>query len=94
MRASREVKAAIEERLHAPILMNDFAAWAQAWRSIDEGRIFSLLQLAQKGEPVCLVLCGERNARIYATPPRRPSLIRRISQLWGQPDCSTVLETL
>lgn len=84
----------IEERLHAPILMNDFAAWAQAWRSIDEGRVFSLLQLAQKGEPVCLALCGERNARIYATPPKRPSLIRRVSQLWGQPDSGAVLETL
>lgn len=87
----------IEERLHVPILMNDYDGWAQAWRTIDDDRVFKLLQLMRKGQPVSLTLCGERHARLYATPGHRPSWLERIpqiSQLWARFEASAVLESL
>jgi len=56
--------------LRAPLLHADWAAWAEAWRALDDADIARLLALARSGEPVTLTLCGERSAVRYALVPR------------------------
>lgn len=59
----------VDERLRAPALAQDWAAWAQAWRALDAGPLADLLRRAERGEPVTLTLCGERSALSFAPAP-------------------------
>lgn len=56
--------------LRAPLLGADWAAWAEAWRALDDAEVAQLLALARRGEDVTLTLCGERTAARYALAPR------------------------
>jgi len=58
----------IDERMRAPLLAGDWAAWAEAWRALDAEAIAALLTQAKAGESVRLTLCGERFAQTYAPP--------------------------
>ncbi|MCV2363498.1 hypothetical protein LNV23_08565 [Paucibacter sp. DJ1R-11] len=59
----------VDERLRAPLLTGDWAAWAEAWVALDAGPVARGLDLARAGRPVCLTLCGERLAQSYASVP-------------------------
>lgn len=61
---------AIASSLRAPLLHADWAAWAEAWRALDDADIARLLARARRGEAVTLTLCGERSAVRYALAPR------------------------
>ena len=50
---------AVDNTLRAPCLANDWPAWAEAWRSLDETALALLLNVAREGQPVSLTLCGE-----------------------------------
>lgn len=52
----------VDERLRLPALREDWAAWARAWQTLDEGPLAELLARAQRGEAVTLTLAGERSA--------------------------------
>lgn len=67
--AQRERAAAprVDARLRAPALAGDAAGWARAWQTLDAGPIAELRTAALRGEPVQLVLCGERHGVVLAT---------------------------
>lgn len=52
----------VDARLREPALAEDWAAWAKAWETLDEGPLAELSERAARGEAVLLTLCGERSA--------------------------------
>ncbi len=80
---------AIDDRLRAPALNEDWAAWREAWAALDAG---PLAQLAAQPGPVRLLLCGERHAQAFASQPR--GLWQRLRARWQAPAAASVLETL
>ena len=83
----------VDLALRAPLLAQDWASWADAWRALDAGPIAALLQRTQAGEPVTLTLCGERHAQRFETSARR-SVFERVAQRWSAPPPHRVLEAL
>ncbi|HEX6706839.1 MAG TPA: hypothetical protein VF169_18920 [Albitalea sp.] len=82
----------VDDRLRGPALAEDWAAWADAWRALDAGPIADRLARAQRGEPVSLVLCGERHAQRFETAS--VSTWKRIKRAWQTPPVHTLVETL
>ncbi len=82
----------VDERLRAPTLAEDWAAWAKAWQTLDEGPLRELLAEAEAGRPAALTLCGERGWARYEPAPR--GLLQRIKGLWSAPEPAAVLEAL
>jgi len=82
----------IDERLRAPLLGEDWAAWAEAWRALDAGPLAALAAAAERGEPVTLTLAGERFAQRFenASGSWWARLRRRVSH----PSAADVLEAL
>jgi len=60
----------IDDRLRAPLLAGDWAAWAEAWAVLDAGPVAAALARAQADQPVSVTLCGERLAQTFTKPPR------------------------
>ncbi len=60
----------IDESLRTAALAADWAAWAEAWRSLDAGPLADLMQQATRGERLTLTLCGERNAQRFESLPQ------------------------
>ena len=81
-----------DARLRTPALADDWAAWVQAWDTLDAGPLADLLQRAARGEPVRLTLCGERSAATFEAAPR--SLLQRARQLFAAPAVQPLLESL
>jgi hypothetical protein len=66
--ASQSQVQAIEDLRYAT-LQQDWQAWTQAWKRLDQTLFADLLQHAQKGEAMHVVLCGEEVRHTYATRP-------------------------
>lgn len=82
----------VDERLRAPALAEDWAAWCKAWDTLDEGPLAQLCECARRGHPASLTLCGERAwVRLEAAPG---GLWRRARALLRAPSPSALLETL
>lgn len=81
----------VDDRLRAPALASDWAGWARAWETLDEGPIRALLATASAD--ASLTLCGERTAALYepASPGLLADLVRRLRP---RPPASALLETL
>jgi len=59
----------VDDRLRAPLLGDDWSAWAEAWHALDAG---PLRALADTNDPAArLTLAGERHARSWR-PAQRP----------------------
>jgi len=83
----------VDLRLRAPALANDWAAWAKAWDTLDDGPVAQAAARAAAGEPVRLTLCGERGSVTYATALR--GFWRSLgSRLSAAPAVQSVLEPL
>lgn len=82
----------IDDRLRAPALAEDWAAWAEAWRALDAGPLAALLQHAGRGEAAALTLCGERFAQRFETAPQ--SAWSRLTRGLRSPPVAPVLEAL
>lgn len=82
----------IDDTLRAPMLAQDWAAWAEAWQALDAGAIKALLDVARRGEPATLTLCGERSARRFENVPR--PWLQRLRRHWSTTQPHTVLEAL
>jgi hypothetical protein len=82
----------LDERLRAPALADDWAAWCKAWDTLDSGPLAQLLSAAQAGQPARLTLCGERSSATWATAPR--SLMQRLRSPFTRTDPRQTLETL
>ena len=61
----------VDERLRAPALAEDWAAWAEAWAELEAGPLRQALAGLQAGHPLRLSLCGERHARSWSSEPAR-----------------------
>lgn len=82
----------VDDRLRVPLMSEDWAAWAQAWRSLDGSALAALAQQAASGSEVRLTLAGERHAQCYEARPR--SLWRSLGERWNAPVAADVLEAL
>ena len=59
----------------------DWAAYAQAWATLDAGDIAQLLERQRAGETVRLTLCGERSAQTFES--RRAGLWNRVLAIFS-----------
>jgi hypothetical protein len=82
----------VDERLRAPLLADDWAGWADAWRALDAGPLADLLARAQRGETTSLTLCGERFAQRFDSVVR--PLWQRLTQGWQTRPAHELLEAL
>jgi hypothetical protein len=70
----------------------DWAAYTQAWATLDATEGARLLALQQGGEGVRLSLCGEHNAIDFETAPR--GIFTKLANLFGNRPLPGVLEAL
>lgn len=82
----------VDDSLRAPLLAEDWAAWADAWRALDRGALAGLLAAARDGSPVALTLCGERNAHRFEPLPQ--SLWQKLGSRFNTPEPHGLLEAL
>jgi hypothetical protein len=82
----------VDDSLRAPLLAQDWAGWADAWRALDAGAVAQLLSRAQHGESVSLTLCGERGAQSFESALR--SLWQRLGSRWKAVEPHVVLQAL
>jgi hypothetical protein len=76
----REITLVDDLRTHA--LNEDWACWSAAWQQLDSMLIKDLSDKAWHGEPVNLIICGERTAQHWCN--YTPSLGKRFLSLFGQ----------
>jgi hypothetical protein len=82
----------VDERLRAPAVADDWAAWVKAWQTLDAGPLAALNTAAQGGQAVQLTLCGERASATWASAPR--SLLAKLRSAVSRPAVWPVLERL
>jgi hypothetical protein len=82
----------IDRSLRPSLLAGDWAAWADAWRALDQGAIAALRAQAEAGGEVVLTLCGERCAARFAVQPR--SLWQGLRARWSTIEAHAILEAL
>ena len=82
----------VNEILREPLLAEDWAAWAQAWRTLDAGDLAESLQASRAGRPVTLTLCGDRGAHRFETVPQ--GLWQRVANRWKTSEPHLLLEAL
>ena len=91
-RAADLAAVRVDESLRGPLVQQDWAAWAEAWRALDAGPLARLLAQLENDGGVTLTLCGERHARTFQKRPL--PLLKRLRQRWSAPLPATVLEAL
>ena len=82
----------VDESLRAPLLADDWAAWAEAWHALDAGAIANLLSASRAGRPVALTLCGERSAQRFETASK--TLWQQLRGRWSASEPHHLLEAL
>lgn len=82
----------VDARLRAPLLSEDWAAWAEAWRALDADALAPLADALERGEPARLTLCGERFAQRFDVA--EGSLWSRLGRRFKHPGPADVLEAL
>lgn len=82
------VEPVVDGRLREPALAEDWAGWAQAWSTLDEGPLAGL----RPGPDTRLTLCGERSSLTLAAAPR--GLRQMLRSLWSPPAAAATLERL
>jgi hypothetical protein len=88
----RASEVQVDGRLRAPALADDWAAWCQAWETLDAGPLAAGLAAARQGQAVHLTLCGERSSATFASRPR--SLLHKLRASWSKPTWQPLLERL
>jgi len=79
----------VDERLRAPALNEDWAAWSDAWRELDAGPLAALLE---HPHGATLTLAGERRALPFAHAAS--SAWQRLRMAWRRPAPHQVLDGL
>ena len=82
----------VADRLRAPALADDWAAWCKAWETLDAGPLAALLSKAHAGQPVRLTLCGEKSSATWARTDR--GWLDRLRSRWSRADWQAALESL
>jgi hypothetical protein len=91
---ARDPEPVLETALRRDALAGDWAAWVKAWEQLDAGGLAVLRGRADAGAAVALVLCGERGARRFASPGRRPGWWSRVQRRIAPPSAATLLAGL
>ena len=92
LQPGRGAAVQVDVSLRAPLLAEDWLAWADAWRALDGAAIARALAAARRGDAVALTLCGERGAHRFESLPR--TLWQRASRRWSPSAPHAVLEAL
>jgi hypothetical protein len=80
---------AVINALREPALAEDWAAWAQAWLTIDATEIATLSTALAHGQSCQLTLCGEQSAQTWVSQPQ--SFFRKLMNHFGtQPTYSLI----
>lgn len=82
----------VDDRLRAPLLAEDWAGWADAWRALDAEVLKPLVSRVAQGEPASITLCGERGWQRYDAVPR--SLWRRLGDRFKTVEPHVLLSAL
>ena len=82
----------VDDRLRAPLLAEDWAGWADAWRALDTEVLKTLVSRVAQGEPVSITLCGERGWQRHDAAPR--SLWQRFGDRFRTIEPHAVLSAL
>jgi hypothetical protein len=82
----------VDDRLRAPALAEDAAAWVKAWDSLDASAIAACAAALDQGQPVQLTLCGERASATFAAVHTSPW--RRLRSRWQRPAWPALFERL
>lgn len=84
----------IVHTLRDAAMLQDWEAWAAAWRQLDAGECASLLRALDAGDGanVTITLCGERNARSWQGDGR--GLLRRLAAGFGSGRTGPALDSL
>jgi len=91
-RVSAGAETHVDHSLRAPLLADDWAGWADAWRALDAGPIADLLARSQRGETTSLTVCGERFGQRFDSV-KRP-VWQRLTQAWQNKPAHELLEAL
>lgn len=73
-------------------LQEDWAAWVQAWQTLDATDCAALLNTLQRSGDVQLTLCGERHAQTWRSA--QPAVLGRLKRMFNKPAAAGVLEKL
>ena len=87
-----EVPVDLDTSLRAPLLGTDWAAWADAWRTLDSSALAALLGAFRQGQAVALTLCGERSWQRFESAGR--GWLRRLRGAWRAAEAHTLLAAL
>ncbi len=86
----------VADDLRAPLLAEDWAGWAEAWKALDRGALAACRAEAEGGSggggAVSLTLCGERSTQRFDSAPR--SLWQKIGRRWSASDPAGLLQAL
>lgn len=82
----------VNDRLRAPLIAEDWAGWADAWRALDADVLRPLLSRLAQGEPVSITLCGERGWQRLDAAPR--SLWQRLGDRFKTVEPHVLLSAL
>ena len=82
----------VDDSLRAPLLAQDWATWADAWRALDSTTLATLLADTRAGLTASLTLCGERSAQRFDNTSR--SLWQQLGSRFKAPAAHTLLEAL
>lgn len=82
----------VHEGLRAAALKGDGPGWTRAWEALDATVMADCLQAVRRGEPVSLILCGERRAVQLA--PRSRSWLDWTRRLRRPEHPASLLESL
>jgi hypothetical protein len=82
----------LDQRLRAPALAGDWAAWCKAWDTLEEGPLREALATVERGGEVLLTLCGERGSVTLGGAPR--AAWQRWWQRWGRDDAARWMDAL
>jgi hypothetical protein len=80
------------DALREPSLQADASVWVHAWEALDSGPLKALLELARRGEPTELTLCGDTAAQTFTLQPQ--GLWSRISRRFSATDLPALLQSL
>jgi hypothetical protein len=92
LQAQSKQDVQLDERLRAPALADDWAAWCKAWESLDMGPMTALLSAVQTGQPAHLTLCGEKGSATWVHQER--GFFERLRSRWSRVDWRAALESL
>ncbi|MDP3620077.1 MAG: phosphoglycerate mutase [Ramlibacter sp.] len=69
-----DARLSVIASLRDAALAHDWVAWTAAWREVDSTQLAALCTSLDKGHPISLTLCGERNSQTWSSSPHRGDL--------------------